>query len=109
MNLASNAADLWWSPDRAGICEALANHDDIFGRVVEASTQGPELAHCPLSIISAAVAAGTKQIECGQDHKAGPQGRIKTRGYHRALLLFMGDVEGYIVEPTSEARADRPG
>ncbi len=27
---------LWWSPDRAGIGAALADHDEIFGRLVEA-------------------------------------------------------------------------
>ena len=105
MKLTPEANDefLWWSPDRAGIGAALADHDEIFGRVVEARPRDRNLLIARFHYFGRRrrwkEAAEMAYRVIGLDPKDG-----SARSYHLALLLLIGDVEGFR-RATREARA----
>jgi tetratricopeptide (TPR) repeat protein len=90
----SRAESLWWDPDPAGIGEALAPYDEIFGRVVRARPRDRNLLIARFHYFgrrrrwreAAEMAARIIEVD-PEDQYA--------REYHRALLFFSGDVEGY--------------
>jgi tetratricopeptide (TPR) repeat protein len=90
----SKEAALWWSPDPAGIGEALAPHDEIFGRLVQIRPRNRTLLIARFHYFgrrhrwreAAEMVARIIELDPKDD---------SARGYHRALLLFTGDVEGY--------------
>jgi serine/threonine protein kinase/tetratricopeptide (TPR) repeat protein len=83
----------WWSPDRAGIGAALANHDGIFGRVVQARPRDRSLLIARFHYFgrrrrwkeAAEMARRVTEINPSDE---------QARSYHLALLLLIGDVEG---------------
>ena len=105
MKLTPEANDefLWWSPDRTGIGAALADHDEIFGRVVEARPRDRNLLIARFHYFgrrrrwkeAAEIVARIIELYPNEG---------MARGYYRALLLFTGDVEGYR-RANREARA----
>jgi len=90
----SRDESLWWAPDPAGIGEALAAHDEIFGRVVRARPRDRNLLIARFHYCgrrrrwreAAEMAARIIELD-PEDGQA--------REYRRALLLFTGDVESY--------------
>ena len=96
MELTPDSRDesLWWAPDPAGINEALAAHDEIFGRVVQARPRNRTLLIARFHYFgrrrrwreAAEMAARIVELD-PQDGQA--------RQFRRALLLFTGDLEGY--------------
>ncbi len=96
MELTPDSRDesLWWWPDPAGINEALAAHDEIFGRVVQARPRNRTLLIARFHYFgrrrrwreAAEMAARIVELD-PQDGQA--------RQFRRALLLFIGDLEGY--------------
>ena len=90
----SKGETLWWDPGPAGIGELFAPYDEVFARVVQARPRD-------------------RNLLIARFHYFGRRGRWKeademvariielnpkdmyARVYHRALLLFTGDVEGY--------------
>jgi Flp pilus assembly protein TadD len=96
MELTPDSRDesLWWAPDPVGIVEALAAHDEIFGRVVRARPRDRTLLIARFHYFgrrrrwreAAEMAARIIAVDPEDQH---------ARDYLRALLLFTGDVEGY--------------
>jgi tetratricopeptide (TPR) repeat protein len=90
----SRDENLWWSEDPAGIGEALAAHDEIFGRVVRARPRDRNLLIARFHYFgrrrrwpeAAEMAARILALDPKERHA--PE-------YHRALLFFSGDLEGY--------------
>jgi serine/threonine-protein kinase len=90
----SDGETLWWSPDPAGISEALAPYDEIFARVVQARPKDRNLLIARFHYF-------------GRHHRWREADEIVARiieldpadeqaqVYYHALLLFTGDVEGY--------------
>jgi hypothetical protein len=86
--------DLWWSPDPAGIGEALARHDGVFARLVQMRPRDRTLLIARFHHLgrrgqwkeAAEMAARIRQLDPKDAH---------ARDYHRALLLYLGDLEGY--------------
>ena len=105
MELTPESSDrtLWYSPDRAGIGAALAGHDAIFGRVVEARPRDRNLLIARFHYFGRRrrweEAAEMADRVIGLDPEDGP-----ARSLHLALLLLIGDVEGFR-RATREARA----
>jgi len=90
----SKNLDLWWSPDPAGIGEALGPYDEIFTRVVRARSRDRTLLIARFHYLgrrhrwrdAAEMVARIIELDPKDNY---------ARGYHRALLLFTGDVQGY--------------
>ena len=90
----SRDENLWWSPDPAGIGEVLATHDEIFGRLVQMRPKDWNLLIARFHYFgrrgrwreAALTAARIIALDPNDGH---------AQGYHRALLIFTGDVEGY--------------
>ena len=87
---------LWWAPNSAGIGEALAAHDEVFGRVVRARPRDRTLLIARFHYFGRrgrwqkATGVVNRIIELDPDDPD-PQ----PRRYRRALLLMSGDIEGY--------------
>jgi hypothetical protein len=90
----SNGDTLWWSPDPAGIGEALAPYDEIFARVLQARPRDRNLLIARFHYFGRhhrwpeadEIVARIIELEPAD---------VWGRSYHHALLLFAGDVEGY--------------
>jgi WD40 repeat protein len=90
----SRDEDLWWSPDPAGIGEALARYDGVFARLVQMRPRNRTLLIARFHHLgrrgqwkeAAEMAARIRELD-PKDASA--------REYHRALLLYLGDLEGY--------------
>jgi serine/threonine protein kinase/tetratricopeptide (TPR) repeat protein len=86
--------NLWWSPDPAGIGEALAPYDEIFVRVVRMRPKDRNLLIARFHYFGRrgrwkeAAEIATRIVELDPNDSG-------ARGYQRTLLLFSGDVEGY--------------
>ncbi len=77
----SRDENLWWGPDPAGIGEALAAHDEIFGRVVRARPRDRTLLIAPLPLLRPPPPLAGGRRDGGQDRRGRPRGRRTPRTF----------------------------
>jgi tetratricopeptide (TPR) repeat protein len=90
----SKGEEVWWTPDRAGIGVTLGPFDEIFRRIIRARPTDRTLLLARFHYLGRrrrwkeAAEMAARIIELDPVDK-------DARWYHRLLLLFCGDVEGY--------------
>jgi len=90
----SEGSTLWFDPDPAGTGEALAPYDEVFARVVQARPEDRNLLIARFHYFGSHHRWREADEMVARIIELDPVDG-QARDYHRALLLFTGDLEGY--------------